>query len=432
MKKIILFLLLCNFLYATQEDVALMLKNAKNSFSLQETINFKRETKFLDALNEQAKLLKKAKKEVQELKEKSIKLNNIIDSNEKLLSKAEEKLMIRSGNLGELYGVVKQNAGDMKAELSLSSTMQDNARTVFLNKLSKTNKLPNIEKLSEFWYIMLEELTLQGYVGKKTLGFINSDGKTVEKIVQTAGLFNAITDEGFAKYSPELSIFTTLSKQPSNSLTSIAIDGFESNEPIYETVIDPTRGQLLSLYTDVPTFEDRISQGSTIGYIIIIVGVLGLLYALYLGVNILLIQFSIKKQNKKSFVSNLQNTYEENQNQTLEYVELVMQERLASFKQKTHSGLALLKLLAAVAPLLGLLGTVTGMIATFSAITLFGTGDPKLMAGGISQALVTTVEGLVVAIPLLFAHTLLSSKAKDIMQNLDSIALKLLAKHQAK
>lgn len=432
MRKIFLSILLYVSAFATQNDVAMMLKEAKNSFSVQETINYEREQNFLKKLKEQKELLKKAKREVEKLKAVSINLNNTIDSNEKLLAQAEEKLMIRTGNLGELYGVVKQSAGDIAADLALSSTTFDDKRISFLKELSKTKRLPNTQKLSEFWYIMLEELSLQGFVGKKELEFINKEGNSIKKTIQLAGLFNAVTDEGFATYIPEANKFAILSKQPPSSYVSSALDGFDSNENFYETVLDPTRGQILSMYTDTPSLEDRIEQGSTIGYLILLLGLIGIVYAIYLSIKLYIIHYANKQNKENSFIAELEKTYKKVQNQSIEHIELALQERLSSFKQKTHSGLPLLKLFAAVAPLMGLLGTVTGMIATFSAITLFGTGDPKLMAGGISQALVTTVEGLIVAIPLLFAHTLLQSRAKNTIDNLDNLSLKLLSDHQVK
>ncbi len=85
---------------------------------------------------------------------------------------------------------------------------------------------------------------------------------------------------------------------------------------------------------------------------------------------------------------------------------------------RPRSGLPTLAVLAAVSPLLGLLGTVTGMIETFQSITLFGTGDPKLMSGGISQALVTTQLGLAVAIPLVLLHSLLTGRVNRLIEQL--------------
>ena len=95
-------------------------------------------------------------------------------------------------------------------------------------------------------------------------------------------------------------------------------------------------------------------------------------------------------------------------------------------------GQSMIKLLASVAPLLGLLGTVTGMIATFQSISLFGTGDPKLMASGISQALITTMLGLIVAIPLLFLHSLIASRSRKLVQILDEQSAGLISRRMGK
>ena len=92
-------------------------------------------------------------------------------------------------------------------------------------------------------------------------------------------------------------------------------------------------------------------------------------------------------------------------------------------------GLGMIGTLVALCPMLGLLGTVTGMIQTFQAITLYGTGDPKLMAGGISQALVTTVLGLTVAIPMVLLHTLVSGRSRRIVQVLQEQSAGILAEH---
>ena len=89
-----------------------------------------------------------------------------------------------------------------------------------------------------------------------------------------------------------------------------------------------------------------------------------------------------------------------------------------------------LLVIAAVSPLLGLLGTVTGMIATFDVITEFGTGDPKLLSGGISEALVTTELGLVVAIPVLILGSLLSGWSEAIKRDLERSALHITNRHE--
>jgi outer membrane transport energization protein ExbB (TC 2.C.1.1.1) len=113
-------------------------------------------------------------------------------------------------------------------------------------------------------------------------------------------------------------------------------------------------------------------------------------------------------------------------------LELILDEAITREIPILEKGLPMIKLLAAVAPLLGLLGTVTGMIATFQSISLFGTGDPKLMAGGISQALVTTMLGLCVAIPLLFLHSLLASRSRMLVQILDEQTTGLICRRAEK
>ena len=115
-----------------------------------------------------------------------------------------------------------------------------------------------------------------------------------------------------------------------------------------------------------------------------------------------------------------------------ETLELKLSESILREVPKLQSRLTIIKIISVVAPLIGLLGTVTGMINTFQAITLFGTGDPKLMAGGISQALVTTVLGLVVAIPMVFISTLLKTRSKGIINILQQQSAGIIANRSEK
>ena len=121
------------------------------------------------------------------------------------------------------------------------------------------------------------------------------------------------------------------------------------------------------------------------------------------------------------------NCYQENRDADLETLELRVAETMMKDIPKIQSRIGLLKVIVVVSPLLGLLGTVTGMILTFQALTLFGTGDPRLMAGGISQALVTTVLGLAVAIPSMLLHSMVASKAKALTQVLEEQAIGIVA-----
>ncbi len=110
-----------------------------------------------------------------------------------------------------------------------------------------------------------------------------------------------------------------------------------------------------------------------------------------------------------------------------ESLELKLHEAVLKERPEIEAGLNLLKVISMVAPLMGLLGTVTGMIQVFQQITVYGAGDPTIMAGGISQALMTTVLGIVVAIPTIFMHTVVKSRADNIIHILEEQATGMIA-----
>jgi biopolymer transport protein ExbB len=210
--------------------------------------------------------------------------------------------------------------------------------------------------------------------------------------------------------------------------TSIA-----SATDMVEFSIDPTRGQLLALLVQAPDLRGRLEQGGVIGYLIICLGLVALLLAIYRLVALTITNRKIQRQlhnmddpgdNPLGRVLKIYKSQDEWNTETLE---LRLGEAVLRELPRVSRGLGFLKIAAAVAPLMGLLGTVTGMIITFQAITLFGAGDPKLMAGGISQALVTTVLGLTVAIPTLLLHQLVHSRAKQIQELLEQEAVALVA-----
>ncbi|MCK5189243.1 MAG: MotA/TolQ/ExbB proton channel family protein, partial [Methylococcales bacterium] len=202
--------------------------------------------------------------------------------------------------------------------------------------------------------------------------------------------------------------------------------------------IDPTRGVILSMLIQAPDSLERIDQGGFIGYIILIMGAVGFIYAIVRLVKLTLTGQKMNAQMSSS-VANIDNPLgrviaaaEQDQSEDTENLELILDEAITREIPQLEKGLPMIKLLAAVAPLLGLLGTVTGMIATFQSISLFGTGDPKLMASGISQALVTTMLGLCVAIPLLFLHSLVASRSRTLVQILDEQTAGLISRRAEK
>lgn len=437
MRLLLIFLLLLNISFASSDVVfGELLKKVKQGYSTQTQEDKNREQRFLQEKNRQEALVSKLKKEIQKLKKQGNTFKKEIQNNEIALQKLTKELTLASGDLGELFGTVKQISSDLKVHIKaslISSTLKE--RNDFLKVLTSTTKLPDSETLQKLWYIMLEEIVEAGKIVKYKTSIITKEGNQQEQEVIRFGNFNAITQESFLHYNSANAFFIEPNFQPSSSYLNTVSNYFTTEEPLYETVIDPTRGTLLDLISQKPTLEERISQGGIIGYIIISLGLLGLSYALIKYLWLEFTSFKIRTQSK-----NIQNVKYNNplgrilhiysENKTLESEELEHKIDEALYKEipPIQSGFSMLKLFAATSPLLGLLGTVTGMILTFQSITLFGTSDPKLMADGISQALITTMLGLSVAIPLLFAHTFLLTRSKKIITFLEQESIALITK----
>ena len=202
--------------------------------------------------------------------------------------------------------------------------------------------------------------------------------------------------------------------------------------------VDPSRGQILGLLIQTPGIGERINQGGFVGYLIILIGLLGVAMSLWRMKYLKDEGDAINRQLKSSEPSNdnslgrILSIYKENQGIDPETLELKVDEAILREVPQLEKYHSIIKVFAAVAPLMGLLGTVVGMIVTFQALTLFGTGDPKLMAGGISQALVTTMLGLIVAIPLVFLHSVLTSWSTSLIEILEEQSAGLIAKNAGK
>ncbi len=417
-----------------QVSLQSLLKQVKEDGLKEGSLHSLREKEFLVNRDKQKNLLKDSKRELAQTKATTEQLKKKFDNNEESLTSLDEELRKRLGNLGEMFGVVRQVSQDISAirEHSLLA-IEIGAGSDVLDKLSKSKALPSITELEGLWYELQLQMTKQGESKKFTGSYINVDGLTVTEEIAHVGPFVAITNSGYLNYDLETKMLLELPRQPSEA--GLVADYFTNNETFGELAIDPTRGVLLGLSSQNPSVIDRIHQGGLIGYIIISLALAGLVYALFLLVNILSNDQRVKKQLKDTsnvssdnplgrILSVYHHQYKE---ADLETLEMKLDEAVLKELPKLEQGLSLLKLLAAVAPLLGLLGTVTGMIATFQSITLFGTGDPKLMAGGISQALITTVLGLVAAIPLLFMHNIVSSRSRELVQILDQQSAGLIA-----
>jgi biopolymer transport protein ExbB len=393
-----------------------------------------RQAAFRNDLAEQQRLLKQAKAALAAERQRADALKQAFDNNEVALTEKEEALRMQVGNLGEMFGVVRQVANDLQTVLDDSLTkVEVPERRADLATLAEAKELPDLQQLQNLWHTLLQEMTINGQISAFNTEVIGVDGKPVARDVVRIGTFNALSSDGYLAYDSELQQLRELGRQP--AVAEQAASYLASSQAIAPLALDPSRGALLTMTLDSPDLAERIEQGAEVGYIILVVGVVGLLLAVWRLLVLLSVGSKLARQQKQ-----LDQPRDDNplgrilavhqnlpRNIDSEVLEARMDEAVLRELPALERGQSIIKLFAGIAPLLGLLGTVTGMIATFQAITNFGTGDPKLMAAGISQALITTVLGLIVAIPLLLAHNWVASRSKALIQVLDEQSAGLMA-----
>ena len=385
----------------------------------------KRINKFLDLIDEREVMLAKAKNDLRLENERNARLEKEFEENEKVLAELEERLQIKIGVLGELFGVARQFAGEL-----LSSSESAYTFTEFPergDKLKEIGKIQvhSIEELEVLWLEYFNEIVASGEVKEFKSKIINSKGDSFEDNIVRYGLFSASYKSEFIKPINELNGFELLQRQPEKSILRNLKRHQRSDE--YKTAsIDPTRGFLLSLYLDKAGWIERIAQGKSVGFIIILIGIIGVAFSSYkiyfLNESKKILEDSNQTNVIQDMIDNIKKakSYQSKEN--------IIDELISNYSSKLDWGVSWIKFVAAVAPLLGLLGTVIGMIETFQAITLFGTGDPKQMAGGISQALITTMLGLMVAAPLLGFYTYISDRVNTLVQIVEEKGSYLLSK----
>lgn len=418
---------------ATLED---LLKSVRADSQQRSKDNQAREQRFVQARDQQRALLQQAQRSLAEQETRSDQLKKQFDGNERDLSELSETLQVRVGNMGELFGVVRQVAGDGKGIIDnsmISAQIAD--RAALANQLAQARGLPSINDLTNLYGLLLEEMIESGKVARFTADIFDAEGKSTPAEVVRVGVFNAITGDRFLTYEPESGRLQALARQPAGRFRSLAGGLARATEGTLPMAVDPSRGTILGLLIQAPSLLERIQQGGLVGYVIIVLGLLGVLVALERLMFLLTAGGRIKAQLKDNVpdqnnpLGRILGVYDQNRDVDTETLELKLDEAIMREAPKLEQRQSWIKVFAAVAPLLGLLGTVVGMIATFQAITLFGTGDPKLMAGGISQALVTTVLGLIVAIPLVLLHSVVAGRSKALVEILEEQSAGIIARH---
>lgn len=396
---------------------------------------------FIEERDEQDQRLEERRQRLAELESRVEEMEGNFDDNETEITELEERLDERSGELKELFGVLQQVGSDVRGTLENSPTSsQYEGRAAFLDELiekaGSSSKLPSITELEELWYRMQEEMVASGEITRFEAPVVGDNGETESRSVVRVGTFNVISDDGeYLNWESDTQKLVELPRQPAGRYVSAA-ENFVNAEPgTHEDFwVDPSGGSLLSLLLQAPDLRERINQGGIIGYIIIGLGIFALLLTLERLISLGITTMKVNRQAKTDTpdpsnpLGRVMQVYQQNKHKDSETLELKLGESIAQESPKLTRFLAVLKIVAVVAPLLGLLGTVTGMINTFQAITLFGTGDPKLMAGGISQALVTTVMGLAVAIPTVLLHTVVQGRSKRLTQLLEERSIGIIAR----
>ena len=386
----------------------------------------------------QQQMLADARAEQTRQEQRSQMLEDTFEANDVQIIDLERALQDRLGDLKELFGVLQQAAGDARGNFDSSLTQiqfpeRTEWLTAFAQKMGQTNRMPSMEEIERIWFELQREMTESAKVLAVPTTVINANGEEEERVVTRVGLFNVVSDGKYLEYIPETGRLVELQRQPQSRYTGRAEDLEAADSGLHSFGVDPTRGQLLGLLVQSPSLMERIAQGKIVGYVIISLGIVGLLIAIW---RLLALSATTAKCNRQA--KNLEQAGNnplghvikvalDNPGVDVESLELKLGEAILKETPKFNAWLSFLKIISVVAPLLGLLGTVTGMIITFQAITLYGAGDPKLMAGGISTALVTTVLGLVVAIPMVFLHTLVQSRAKRLTQILQEEAAGMLS-----
>ena len=417
-----------------------VLEMARQSQNARREADKEREREFLADRDRQQSLLEKAKRELAAATAESKRLSAEFDGNEVRLKELETQLKAREGNLGELFGVTRQVAQDVSS-VSVNSLISARhpERDDFLVKLSKAKSLPSIPELEQLWFEMLREMTETGRVARFDARIVSAEGSPVDREVVSIGGFTAMAGADYLNYLPSTKQLAVLPRQPADDLVQMARSVTSATSGYVPSVIDPARGALLALSVQRPGWVERIRHGEAVGYVIIVVGLAGALCAVFQFFYLVRVRLSVTRQLGRlddptndnplgrvlrSFKGDPARIEEDAEVAELRISEAVLREvpRLERFQP-------FLRLAVAAGPLLGLVGTVVGMIVTFQSITESGSSDPKLMAHGIGQAMIATVLGLGISIPLLFANAALSSLSRSIVQILDEQSTGLLAEH---
>ncbi|CAM3714554.1 Biopolymer transport protein ExbB [Vibrio aerogenes CECT 7868] len=417
----------CSYAADSLVSKAVQQQKQESKHNQQREAGFKQTEKTLQATKNRLALEKKKLQQQVDL------LSAQFSNNETRLAQLEDKLRLETGSLGEVFGVVRLNAKNLQSYLSRSITQADRHRySGAVDEIVNAQALPSLSQLKALWQSFSEQIKASEEITRFQIPYIDHSGERHQVTTARLGTFGLVTQKGYVAWEPEKQVVMSYLKQPEDGPVLDQISGLLTGQTQILRV-DPSQGTLLAQLANVPDLMDRVKSGGVVGYIILTILAIGLLIALIRGATLLFIRQKINAQLKhpeapgNNPLGRILSVYDQEKHQSVEALELRLLEAVMDEQVHLERGLSMLKLLAALAPMLGLLGTVTGMIETFQVITQFGNGDPKVMAGGISMALVTTVLGLISAMPMLLAHNILSSQAESIRMILEKQGIGIVA-----
>ncbi len=421
------------------------------------------ERQFENQVSEQERLLSDAESEL----EQEIQRNQQLDSQEELnneeIANKQAEYAEKAGDLQELFGVLQQVAGETRGVFRASIVSaefegRDKPLSDLAQRMGSTTTLPSISELEDMWQSLYDHIYETGEVSSFAQDVTSNSGDTTETDLIRVGAFNVVSNDGYVNFNTETQGLNELSRQPSAEFANTA-KRLSRAKPgdVVGFAVDATRGTLLDAETQKATLSEMVGtpfggiadgqcylpfcdgQGQIVGSVIILVGILGVILAVWRMVVLFFVGRKVNAQKKdldnpsdNNPLGKLLQIYQDNKDVDSETLQLKMGEAILREMPLLTRNISLVQVISVVAPLMGLLGTVIGMILTFQAITLFGTGDPKIMAGGISTALMTTVLGLCVAIPTVLLHAFTSQFSRSVIHVLDEQSEGLIAQHAEK
>ncbi len=369
-------------------------------------------------------------------------LSDAFEANEIIIRDKTAILRDRRGDLNELFGTLQGVAGDFMSnfEDSLISA-QYPGRTEyieeFIEKAGSTTAQLAIPEIERFWFFMQQEMTESARVSTYNGDVALPNGDLVNRSITRIGAFNAVSEGEYLSYDGNIGHLQVLPRQPSAGVMASARALESATSGFVKAGIDPTGGvggQVMANLINFPTPEEQVRDNSgPIGFMIVGIGAVGVLLGFYRLIVLAFVSIKVRNQlksgkpSKNNPLGRVLLVAESNPNADTETLELKLGEAILQETPALERMLTLIKMIATIAPLGGLLGTVTGMITVFQQITVYGAGDPTIMAGGISVALMTTVEGLVIAIPCVFMHTVVKSRSDNIIHILEEQATGMIA-----